>query len=44
LFVHVSQIGFLVPEPGQLLSFDVGENPRSQKPEAKNVAIMSDAA
>ena len=39
LFVHVSQTGFLVPGIGDRVSFERGTNPRSNKPEAKAVAI-----
>lgn len=39
VFVHVSQTGFLTPGIGDRVSFEVGTNPRSNKPEAKAVAI-----
>ena len=41
LFVHISSLGFIIPKPGDRLSFDVGINQRTQKPEAQKVAIMS---
>jgi cold shock CspA family protein len=44
LFVHISALGFIIPKPGDRLSFDVGTNPKNGKPEAKNVAIMGNAA
>ena len=40
LFVHVSSTGFLVPKVGSRVSFDVGANPRTNKPEAQNVSIL----
>lgn len=40
LFVHVSSTGFLVPKVGNRVAFDVGANPRTGKPEARNVAIL----
>jgi CspA family cold shock protein len=39
VFVHVSATGFLSPSVGDRVSFEVGTNPRSGKPEAKAVAI-----
>ncbi len=39
LFVHVSATGFLVPGIGDRVSFERGTNPRSNRPEAKAVAI-----
>lgn len=44
LFVHISSLGFIIPKAGDRLSFDVGPNPKTGKPEAKNVAIMGSAA
>jgi cold shock CspA family protein len=44
IFVHVSQTGFLIPNDGSRCSFDIGENPRTGKPEAKNVAILDGEA
>ena len=40
IFVHISALGFLQPKIGDRVSFDIGENPRTQKPEAKNVSIL----
>jgi cold shock CspA family protein len=40
LFVHVSATGMLPLKAGEKVSFDVGMNPRSNKLEAKRVAIM----
>jgi CspA family cold shock protein len=40
LFCHISATGFLPLKPGQRVSFDVGNNPRTSKMEAKAVAVM----
>jgi cold shock protein len=40
LFVHVSQTGQILLEHGERVSFEVGQNSRTNKPEAKNVAIL----
>ena len=40
IFVHVSQTGFLPLVAGQRVSFERGENPRTNKPEAKAVAMI----
>ena len=40
VFLHGSQTGFLVPEVGNRVSFERGTNPRTNKPEAKNVSIL----
>jgi cold shock protein len=40
IFVHVSQCGFLRLNVGNRVSFDVDANPRTNKPEAKAVAIL----
>ncbi|MGD0332985.1 MAG: cold shock domain-containing protein [Xanthobacteraceae bacterium] len=42
LFVHVSSLGFLEPEVGARVSFERGVNPRTNRPEAKSVAILDD--
>lgn len=42
IFTHISQTGFLIPKDGSRVSFDIGENPRTGKPEAKNVSILDD--
>ena len=42
LFCHVSNTGFLVPKVGDRVSFDLGANPRTNKPEAKAVAILGE--
>jgi cold shock CspA family protein len=44
LFFHVSQTGGLYPNLGDRLSFEVGENPRTGKSEAKNVSILDGEA
>ncbi len=44
VFVHVSNTGFLIPSEGARVAFDRGENPRTGKPEAKNVAILDGGA
>ncbi len=40
VFVHVSQTGQLILEKGERVEFEVGENPRTGKLEAKNVSII----
>ena len=40
LFAHVSNTGFLVPKVGARVSFDLGTNPRTNRPEAKAGAIL----
>jgi CspA family cold shock protein len=40
VFVHVSQCGMLRLEVGQRVGFDHGANPRTNKPEAKNVSVL----
>jgi cold shock protein len=40
LFVHTSATGFLPLTKGDRVSFEVGTNPRTNKPEAKAVAVM----
>jgi cold shock CspA family protein len=41
LFVHVSNTGFLSPTVGDRVSFDHGTNPRTNRLEAKAVAILN---
>jgi cold shock CspA family protein len=40
LFVHVSNTGFLSPKVGDRVAFDHGTNPRTNRLEAKSVAIL----
>jgi cold shock protein len=40
IFLHVSSTGFLIPKIGDRISFDIGDNPRTGKPEAKNASIL----
>jgi cold shock CspA family protein len=40
LFVHVSATGFLPLTKGEKVSFEVGNNPRTFKMEAKAVAVI----
>jgi len=40
LFVHVSATGFLPLTKGDRVSFEVGANPRTNKAEAKAVAVL----
>lgn len=43
-FAHVSQFGFLRPHEGDRVAFDSGANPRTGKPEAKNISILDGEA
>lgn len=40
IFAHVSATGFLIPKAGARVSFERGENPRTNKMEAKAVSIL----
>ncbi len=40
LFAHVSNYGFLEPQVGARVSFVRGTNPRTNRPEAKQIAIL----
>lgn len=42
VFVHVSATGFIEPKAADRVSFEIGTNPRTNKPEAKAVSILSD--
>jgi len=43
LFAHVSNLGFLVPQVGNRVSFERGINPRTNRPEAKAIAILEES-
>ena len=40
IFVHTSSTGFLPLSVGDRVSFERGTNPRTNKPEAKAVAVL----
>ena len=40
-FFHVSSCGFLRPQEGARVAFDRGTNPRTGKPEGKNISILT---
>ncbi len=40
LFAHVSNFGFLVPKVGDRVSFEVGPNTKTNRPEVKAASIL----
>jgi cold shock CspA family protein len=40
LFAHVSNYGFIEPQVGNRVAFERGTNPRTNRPEAKAIAII----